>query len=495
MKFKEYNQKQVWLIPPNIEDEIPKGDLCRVIDEVIEAININCIENKYREEGNPAYHPRMMLKLLFYSYSRKVFSSRKIAQELERNIYYWYLTGKQKPDFRTINLFRLRHGQELKLVFEEIVRLCIRLGLADVTTVAIDSTKIKASANRDKLKDKDWLDRKIRENTEILRQSLDEADRIDREEDELYGDKRGDELPEELRDQKKRLELLRKLKEEMEQTQQKTINLTDKDAKLIKSGGKFSVGYNCQSIVDSKHQVIVAADISESPNDWNELKPMVEGLKESQGKIPQIILADAGYFSGSTLKYLKKERIDGYIPDKAARDLKEELAGKIADEDRYSKEYFKYSKEKDLYRCPEGKALRRTTSIPLKVHRKGEGLVHYFQYQCRECRSCGSREKCTNNLDGRTINRYADEALREEMAKKMRTGGYAIYKQRMKIIEAVFGNIKQNLGFREFSLRGLIKTRGEFFLIATAHNLLKIKNWMNKTKTEIGGSKLGYSSA
>jgi len=494
MKFKEYNQKQVWLIPPSIEDEIPQGDICRVIDEVVDAININFIEDKYREEGNTAYHPRMMLKILFYGYSRKTFSSRRIAQELERNIYYWYLSGKQKPDFRTINLFRQRHCAELKLVFEEIVRLCVKMGLADITTVAIDSTKIKASASRDKLKDKDWLGRKINENTEALQQALEEAEKTDRKEDELFGDKRGDELPEELQNRGKRLELLEGLKREMAQTQQKTIHLTDKDAQIVKSGGKYFVGYNCQSIVDSKHQIILAADISKSPNDWNELRPMMIGMKNTLGKTPQTALADAGYFSGSTLRYLKEENVDGYVPDKATKDLKNELAGEVADDDRYSKEYFKYSKDEDLYRCPDGKVLKRTTSVPIKVQRKGEGLTGYFQYQCKECRSCNSRKKCTNNLNGRTINRYEDECLREEMAKKMRTGGYDIYKQRMKIIEAVFGNIKQNLGFREFSLRGFFKTRGEFFLIAAVHNLLKIKNRI-KEQIDTSGVRLGCSAA
>jgi transposase len=222
---------------------------------------------------------------------------------------------------------------------------------------------------------------------------------------------------------------------------------------------------------------------------------MIERLKEDQGKTPQTVLADAGYFSGSTLKYLEKENIAGYIPDKATNDLRKELAGNVAEEDRYSKEFFKYSRDNDIYICPENKSLRKTTSIPIRVYRKGEGIVGYFQYQCKECRHCGSRKKCTNNRVGRTINRYKDENLREEMAQKMRSGGYNIYKQRMKIIEPVFGNIKQNLGFREFSLRGFIKTRGEFFLIATAHNLLKIKNWMNNTKAEIKGGKLEYSTA
>ena len=114
MKFKEYNQEQPWLIPPDIDDEIPPHDLCRVINDIVDIIDISSIEMKYKEEGNTAYHPRMMLKSLYYSYSQKIFSSRKIAQEHERNIFYWYLSGKQRPDFRTINLFRSRHVSELK---------------------------------------------------------------------------------------------------------------------------------------------------------------------------------------------------------------------------------------------------------------------------------------------------------------------------------------------------------------------------------------------
>lgn len=499
MKFKEYNQKQPWLIPPDIEDEIPEGDICRIIDEVVEAIDISSLEEKYGEEGNTAYHPRMMLKVLFYSYSRGIFSSRRIAQELERNIFYWYLSGKQKPDFRTICLFRTRHANELKQVFQEVVRFCFRLGMAEIRTVTIDGTKIKANARRSRTHDKKWVEEKILEESRAFKKALEEAEIIDREEDERYGkDKRGDEIPEEIRDRRKRIEKLAELKRQMEEEKRRYINETDRDAGLIKDHGKdkYLVGYNCQTITDAKSQVIIMADVTNQTNDWHQLKRNVEALKESYQEKPEILIGDAGYCSGENLRYLREEGIEGIIPDKPIKEIKAEMDGEISEDQKFSKEHFKYDKDKDVYICPEGKELRKVANVPTTIVRKSGEVAKSLQYQCCECWNCNVRAKCCRGERNRCITRYSDQELREEVAQRIRSRkGYELYKQRFKIAESVFGNIKRNIGFREFSLRGLFKTRGEFILVATAHNLVKIQNWLRKAKIKIMRPELAHLTA
>lgn len=477
MKFKEYNQNQPWLIPPNIEEEIPAGDICRVIDEVVDLINISSIEDKYGEEGNPAYHPRMMLKVLFYSYSRGVFSSRIIAQELERNIFYWYLSGKQNPDFRTICLFRTRHAVDLKEIFCEIVKYCLNLGIARISTVTLDGTKIKANANRDKMRSKEWLEKQIKEEAACLSNALDDAEKIDAEEDEKYGkDKRGDEIPEARRNRKARLKKLGQLKKELEEKKRRLINETDTEAGLMRSQGTYLAGYNCQAVVDTQSQIILEANVSNESNDWHQLKDNLEEVKRTYSQKPAILLADAGYCSGENLRYLKEETIEGVIPDKSIKNVKAEIGPAVSGK-RFNKDDFKYNKKTDCYVCPEGRALRRQGDFPAVVVRKSGERVQYFQYQCFSCQSCRVNKECCHNKRGRCITRYFDEDLREEMAAKIRSkAGYELYKQRFKTAEPVFGNLKQNIGFRGFSLRGLIKTRGEFFIIATVHNLIKIKN-------------------
>jgi transposase len=497
MKFKEYNQRQQWLIPPNIEDEIPKGDICRVIDEAVESINLTCIESKFKEEGNTAYHPRMMLKIILYSYAKGIYSSRKIAQELESNIFYWYLSGRQKPDFRTTCLFRSRHANELKDVFREVVRLCLKLGVAKLLTVAIDGTKIRANASKDKLRSRAWIEIRLKEESEAIDKALEKARLTDEEEDRLYGtDQRGDELPEELRDPVKRREKLRRIKEEMDREDKEIINETDHDAKLMKSHGGFQLGYNCQAVADGESQVILAANVCTEGHDQHQLKGNIEEVKASYGDKPQTLLADAGYFSGDNLQYLKAENIYGLIPNRSTRNIALGADTALPDRLRFKKEQFQYVWDKDVYLCPEGKELARVRLINEIFVRKSGATVGAVRYQCHDCAACVFRPVCCRGKSQRSLRRYDDELLRQEMIDRLKSKeGSALYKQRFKTSEPIFGNIKHNLGFRKFSLRGLIKTRGEFFLITMVHNLFKIQKHLKGQQEWLTGLKLGYQTA
>jgi transposase len=497
MKFKEYVQKQTWLIPPNIEDEIPKGDICRVIDEAVESINLTCIENKFKEEGNPAYHPRMMLKIILYSYAKGIYSSRKIAQELESNIFYWYLSGRQKPDFRTTCLFRARHANELKDVFREVVRLCLKLGVAKLLTVAIDGTKIKANASRDKIRSREWLESRIKEEDKAIEAALEKARLTDEQEDREYGaDKRGDELPEELMDPVKRREKLRRIREEMDWEDKQLINETDHDAGLMRSHHGFQLGYNCQAIADGESQVILAANVCTEGHDQHQLKGNMEELKTAYGDKPQTLLADAGYFCGDNLQYLKKENIYGLIPNRSTRNIALEAGAIPPDGLRFKKELFQYIADKDVYICPEGKELIRRGLANEMLVRKSGAIAGAVRYQCHDCLDCKYMPVCCRGRSGRSIKRYDDELLRQEMIGRVKSKeGAALYKQRFKTSEPIFGNIKHNLGFRKFSLRGLIKTRGEFFLITMVHNLFKIQKYLKGNQEWLTGRRLGYQTA
>jgi transposase len=480
MKFKEYNQDQPWLIPPDIEDEVPQNDLCRVINEVLETIDIRFIENQYKEEGNTAFHPRMMIKVLFYSYARGIFSSRKISQELESNIFYWYLSGKQRPNFRTICEFRKRHKKDLRNIFIKIVKLCIGLGFARISTAVIDSTKMKANASRDKFRDKEWIDKNISHESEALERALEESELIDKNEDIRYGrDKRGDEIPEEIRGRKARLEKLEELNKELEEKELNRIHETDTEAKLMKSHGHFIPAYNCQTIVDEESQIILMADVTDSENDWYQIKPNVESIKKEYGKKPDLLIGDAGYCDGESLQYLKDENIEGIIPDKNISEIKAELENNIPEDKKFKKDQFKYYNDKDVYICPEGKELKRVTIKPAIAKRKSGNDIEYHKYQHMGCNNCLQKSLCCRSKSNRSITRYVDEELREEMAAKIRSKrGYELYKLRMKTVEPIFGNIKHNMGFRSFSLRGLLKTGGEFYIIAAVHNIKKIKKYL-----------------
>ncbi|MGV7927422.1 MAG: IS1182 family transposase [Spirochaetota bacterium] len=479
MKFKEYNQEQPWLIPPDIEEEIPRGDICRVINDVFDRIDISHIEKQYGEEGNTAFHPRMMLKVLFYAYHNGIMSSRRIRRELEQNIYYWYLSGKQRPDFRTIANFRKKHSPDIEAIFLEIVKICHALGIADVGLVAVDGTKIKANANRDSFRDRKWIEKEIGKERETIRRLLEKAETIDKEEDEQFGNKHGDEIPEELHDREARLRKLEDLIDSLEKKKTKRISETDRDASLMRDKGRFIPAFNCQAVIDVNTGVILAGDVITTGNDSGQIRPLVEQMQNTLGQKPEILLADAGYSEGSDLRYLHEEGIKGLIPDKNIRDIARERERTLPPVKQFKKSQFRYDKRKDVYICPEGKELAPISTSPTIEKRLNNYAVGSVQYQCKECKTCKNRTLCCSGKRNRCIRRYEDEDIREKTNRLIRSDeGYELYKMRSKSIEPVFGHIKENLGFRAFSMRGLIKTRGEFLLLATLHNIGKITRLM-----------------
>lgn len=231
-KFKEYKDKTLYLLPPSIDDFIKEDHLSRVIDEITEALDTKKIEGKYSHLGQRSYHPKIMLKLLFYGYATGIRSGRKIAQECETDVAYMYLARMYKPDFRTINDFRKNNLEIIEGYFKDIILMCKELGMAKAGRIIIDSTKIRANASAKVTKDKEgyqeWIERIDKEIKEIMR----EAETTDEEEDKMYGDKRGDEIPMKIQ---KRENLKQKIKEVINNMKKKEkVNLTDKDAKYIK---------------------------------------------------------------------------------------------------------------------------------------------------------------------------------------------------------------------------------------------------------------------
>ena len=205
-----YNQDQMQLFPPSIRSLIESDDLCLVVNDVVKTLDLSCLYEKISSEGNPAYHPAMMLKIYFYAYAKGIFSSRRIAQALKENIAFIFLAAWQRPNFRTISDFRKNNLRELGLLFSQIVELCRQLGMVKLGHIAIDGTKIKANAADASTYDRKRIDKEIK-------RWLQHAEAVDQQEDQLYGaDKTGDELPEDIRDPEKRIKKLKELKKKLD---------------------------------------------------------------------------------------------------------------------------------------------------------------------------------------------------------------------------------------------------------------------------------------
>lgn len=481
LNIRNYNNKEMLLFPASIGDYLPKDHLAWVIDEVVEQLDLSCLYKKIPSVGNPSYHPKMMLKILFYGYATSNFSSRKIHKGLESDVAFIFLSGMQKPDFRTISDFRKNNAEELPKLFIQIVRLCRKLGLIGLGHISLDSTVLKANANRRKFRDKEELTQEEHILEKKIQELLDTAQAIDEEEDRIFGlYRRGDELPKELRDPKKRLEKIREAKRKLEEESHKEINLTDSDATFQKHNNHLiRPGYRAEVAVDEKKQVIIACDVINEANDTRQLAPLLDevanNIPEVTAQESMVVTADSNYSSISSLKELEsKEHIDAYIPDAKYQANKN---GNLTDEDSpFHKKHFEYNPVKDIYVCPGSKEL---TFKRRKTATKGESPASI--YACNDCQSCKYFGTCTQSKTGRQIRAYDNIELLYKMRKKLKTAdGKTIYKRRQTIVEPVFAHIKHNLKFREFLLRGIKKVRTEFTLIAIVHNIQKIAKFLRK---------------
>ena len=215
--FRPYVPEQRLLLPPSVEDWVPQGHLARFISEVVDDLDLSAIESSYDEErGYPPYHPAMMTALLLYSYCRGVYSSRGIAVACRERMDFAAVTAMQKPDFRTINLFRQRHLVALANLFRQVLALCDEAGLVSLAHVAVDSTPIAANASKDKSMSYKRMKTKIPALEEQVEEWFRKAERADAEEDRIHGDRQGDELPDDAKTTQQQLEKIRAAKAKLE---------------------------------------------------------------------------------------------------------------------------------------------------------------------------------------------------------------------------------------------------------------------------------------
>ena len=487
---------QSWLFPPRITDFIPEDHICNLVVAVVSSLNIWSIEKKYRcQPGHPAYPRRMLLRLMVQAAIDGMFSSRKIDRLAQENVIYMYLAGNAKPDFRTLCNFRREHKKLIEDVFKKTVLIAKAAGILQLGHLATDGTKVKANASNQYTLSKDEL--------EEIRRIIEQGIAVDEEEDRLYGDRRGDELPPELNTQEKIrrkikeieetqgkplkqaakkilgqhlsgdeqqkkqiLEKIKKAEQEITMSRQKVVSLSDPEARFMENKKKWKeLSYNPQITVDHTSGIIVANDVTQDCTDHNQLQPMTEKTEDILGGLPKDVKMswDNGYFSGQNLHYLEEKGVDGYIPD---CEQAQKMKGKQIVDTPYAKEHFRYDEEHDCFFCPEGKTLTRQGEY---MH-QGKHLVAYYGAPCG---SCPVRSACTGKNTGwRVITSYDFEGERRRMRVKMQSEhGKKEYKKRGETVEWPFGNIKQNLGLREFLTRGLLNVKNEHNLVCTAHNL------------------------
>jgi transposase len=422
--YRPYVPEQDFLLPPSLRDWLPDDHLAYFVSDLVDQLDLSAITAVYEDEerGQPPYHPVMMTKVLVYAYCVGVFSSRKIERRLAEDVAFRVLAAGNEPDFRTIADFRKQHLPALRGLFEQVLRLALEAGAMTLGRVALDSSKVKANASKHKAMSYGRMREKERQLNAEVTHLLSQAEATDADEDARHGPAgRGDDLPAELQRRESRLKRIREAKRALEARAREEAatgdgpvegakpadtaqyNFTDPESRIMhhKPEG-FMQGYNVQVAVEETLQLIVGEAVTQETNDKQQLRPMITTIKRQAGQTPAEIVADTGYCSDESLRYLAKTKIDGYV---ATRKMKHG--------ERPS-------------RCPRGPVPKSATPV-------------------------------------------------ERMARKLQTkAGTAIYATRKGIVEPVLGQIKHARGFRQFLLRGIEKVRGEWALVCTTHNVLKL---------------------
>ena len=459
--YRPYEPDQPFLFPPSPRDWLPQDHLVYFISDTIDQLDLSAFHLRYRGDGrrNQPYHPTMLAKVLIYAYATGVFSSRRIAAKLVDDVALQLLAAGNRPDFRTINRFRQQHLDTFSKLFVEVVHLAQKMGLVKLGTVALDGTKIKGNASKHKAMSYQHMQEQEQRLEKEIQQLLEKAQQTDAAEDQLHGpDKSGDELPLELRHREQRLEKIREAKQALEGEQAAAdrakgrhpgddrvaggerpqggrskfkqefgepeptaqCNFTDPESKIMKTQQGFQQGYNAQAVVEEGHQLIVAQQVGQNAADNVSLIEMVDQVEQNTGSKPGCLLADAGYPSEENFLALEERKIEGIVA---------------------------------LQR--ESKAVKEENDKKEEQKRKKEN----------------KKENEKENKKDKTVAR----AARERMAKRLEGNrGKRQYARRKGMVEPAFGWVKEVLGFRQFSLRGLKKVQGEWSLVTLALNLRRM---------------------
>lgn len=501
------------LLPPDLDELVDKNHPVRVINAVIENLDITALQKTYKGGGTSSYNPRMLLKVLVYAYICNEYSSRRIEELVRRDVHFMWLAAMAKPDHNTINRFRSeRLKSTIKAVFTKVVELLITSGHVSLRDVYTDGTKIEANANRYTFV---WGNA-IKTNLQKMGRQLEDiwnyAEGVASE--ELKDKRPTDFTPVDAEMVKQTIATLnaslkgksvaKKIKQKLtyaeknwpanvekyQQQQQilgdrNSYSKTDPDASFMRmkedhmKNGQLKAGYNVQ--ISTNSQYVVNFTTHQTPADTVTLEDHVNDFEQTYDTVPQTLTADAGYGSEQNYEMLDNKGIEAYVKYNY---FDKEQHGERSS---FHADQLHYDERTDTVICPMGQKMRR------KDEYTQETRTGYTQtittYQAQNCEGCPLRVSCHKQKGNRIVEiNHAARKYKHQAAERLRSEeGKQRRRQRPVDVEPVFANWKQNKGFRRFMLRGLPKISIEIGLISIAHNLGK---WMrvanNQPKLQMG---------
>ncbi|MGD0753598.1 MAG: IS1182 family transposase [Bacteroidales bacterium] len=498
--FKSYNQKQLMLLPPSLDELIEPGHPVRIVNSVIDNVDDTALLRQYKGGGTSSYHPRMLLKVMIYSYLCIIYSSQKMESALKENIHFMWLSGMNRPDHNTLNRFRSEKLKNiLKEIFAQVVLMLVESGKVNLKDVYLDGTKIEANANRYTFV---W-GKSVKYNKEKIVEQLNELWAYTQKvaEEELGDDTPTDFTPidpEKIKETIAKIDNVLSGKEISKEVKQKlnyakkhwpenlkkyvkyesllgkrnSFSKTDPDATFMRMkedhmrNGQLKPGYNLQ--IATNNQYILSYSLHHNPTDTTTLKSHLEQFKNLYKEYPEIVTADAGYGYEENYSILEDKHIEAYVKYNY---FEKEQKGKSPKP--FDQENIHYDPETDSCKCSNGQILRRT-GTKKRITENGYEQ-NYAIYQAQNCQDCCLKQECNKQHGNKIIEINHQLGIYKAKASKLLNSESGLYhrSQRPVDVEPVFANLKHNKGFKRFNLRGIRKVEIETGLLAIAYNLKK----------------------
>jgi transposase len=475
------SREQASLLPPRMEDYVGPNNPVRAIESYVCALDLAKLGFRHAdrglEQGQPPYDPADLLKLYLYGYINQVRSSRRLEREACRNLELIWLLRNLRPGYRTIANFRKENWAALKAVNRGFVLLVRELGLVGGAVVAIDGSFFHGDASKASIFTRKRLaDQIARLDLEIeaYGRSIEDNDAAEanaRGKDRADGPGAGGGGDGSDIGAKVSALMAKRLRAEadlarLEASGETQMSLTDPDARLLVKNGQGVAGYNVQSVVDDKHNLIVASEVVNDSSDVGQLHAMAKTAKEALDAEALQVLADEGYYSSLELKACEDDGITAYVPVP-------EVNGRLEKKGRFSLKDFAYDPSADAYRCPAGELLRRMEGR--WENTSGRTEIRYAS-STKACKACPLRTRCLSlKATRRTIGRWEHEDVLERHRARMQGAG-ELMRRRSAIVEHPFGTLKCRAGYRHFLVRGFNKVRGEWSLMALCYNFTRVLN-------------------
>jgi transposase len=462
------DRKQQLIFPPSLDELVDENNIARAIEEYVEVLNISELNIKTKKslicDGQPAFHPKLLLKIYIYGYLNKIRSSRKLENEIKRNIELMWLTQGLIPSYKTIANFRKDNPKALQTIFKEFSLLLKHLKLITGDIVAVDGAYLRANASKNTLIMKKTVQNDIYKINKDIKNYMTILETTDKQNSEVNINISKEDI-EKLKEKKQRfqkdLDLLESLGKEQH-------NKTDKDATVMSKPAHNLMAYNSQIAVDNKHKFIVNTDISTNGHDLDQLHNMALKTKEIIDNPNMIFTADKGYYSSVEIKKCVDDGIEIIVP------LRNTATKKKIKDAKFSKNQFTYNHKDDCYICPNNQILNNCHT----QYKRGNRMLDVYRLSSVICKSCPLKLSClSNKTNYKQMYRWEHESIIDTYAAKMNTKkAKDIVKKRGSIVEHPFGTIKRTLGWDHFLVRSKKKVLGENALIMFTYNFRRLLN-------------------